>query len=111
MKLIVAYIRPFKIEEVKEALEQAGVAGMTVSEARGHGRQKGGSDGYGPEFRGGAVPRLRLEIAVPDASAASAVGAIVLAARTGRVGDGKVMILPLEQAVRVRTGESGEPAV
>lgn len=112
MKLIRAVIKPFKLEEVKEALTAIGVAGMTVTETKGFGQQKShaethpGSD-YPPNF----LPKLKVEVAVGDEIADRVVLALVAAARTGKLGDGKVFVLPLEQALRVRTGERGEAAL
>ena len=112
MKLIVAIIKPFKLEEVKDALTAVGVEGMTVGEAKGFGRQKGHTEVYrGNEYTVDFLPKVRLEIAVPDERAAAAVEAIVKSARTGKIGDGKVFVMPLEEGIRIRTGENGDAAV
>jgi nitrogen regulatory protein P-II 1 len=112
MKLVVAVIKPFKLDEVKEALEAAGVQGMTVSEARGFGRQRGHTEVYrGAEYQVALLPKIRLEVAVDDDQAADVVKAIMAAARTGSIGDGKVWVVPAEQVVRIRTGEMGVDAL
>ena len=112
MKLIIAIIKPFKLDEVKEALSHIGAEGMTVTEVKGFGRQKGHTEIYrGSEYTVDFLPKVKLEIAVADELAGKVVETIVASARTGKIGDGKVFILPLEAAVRIRTGESGEQAV
>ncbi|CAB4871064.1 unannotated protein [freshwater metagenome] len=112
MKLITAIIKPFKLDDVKEALEAAGVHGMTVSEASGFGRQKGHTEVYrGAEYTVDLVPKVRLEVVVDDADAEAVIDAIVQAAQTGRIGDGKVWAIPVESIVRVRTGERGVDAL
>jgi nitrogen regulatory protein P-II 1 len=112
MKLVTAIIKPFKIDDVREALEAFGVSGMTVSEAAGFGRQRGHSEVYrGAEYTVDTVPKTRLEILVDDRDATDVVGVIVKAAQTGRIGDGKVWIVPVEDVVRVRTGEHGPSAL
>jgi nitrogen regulatory protein P-II 1 len=112
MKLITAIIKPFKLDEVKEALQAAGINGMTVSEASGFGRQRGHTEVYrGAEYTVDLVPKVRLEVLVDDKDAASAVDVIVKAASTGSIGDGKVWTTPVEQVVRVRTGERGPDAI
>jgi nitrogen regulatory protein P-II 2 len=112
MKLIVAVIKPFRLEEVKDALAAAGVEGMTVSEVKGFGRQKGHTEIYrGNEYTVDFLPKAKLEIAVPDELASAVVEAIASAARTGKIGDGKIFVLSLEDVVRIRTGERGEAAV
>jgi len=112
MKLIIAVIKPFKLEDVKEALGTIGITGMTVSESKGFGRQKGHTEIYrGSEYTVDFLPKVRLEIAVPDELAAKAAGVIVEKARTGKIGDGKIFIVPLEEAVRIRTDEHGDSAV
>ncbi len=112
MKLVVAVIKPFKLDEVKEALETIGVRGMTVSDARGFGRQKGHTEIYrGAEYQVDFVPKTRLEIAIDDDQVDDAVKAILSAARTDSIGDGKVWVLPAEQIVRIRTGEKGTDAI
>ena len=112
MKLVTAIIKPFKLDEVKEALESYGIAGMTVSEASGYGRQRGHSEVYrGAEYNVDFVSKTRLEVIVDDADAANVVDVIVKAAQTGRIGDGKVWIVPVEEVIRVRTGEKGPTAL
>jgi len=112
MKLITAILKPFKLDEVKDALVAAGVAGMTVSEASGFGRQRGHTEVYrGAEYTVDLVPKLRLEVLVDDKDAASVVDIIVKAASTGSIGDGKVWTTSVEQVVRVRTGEEGAEAI
>jgi len=112
MKKIEAIIKPFKIEDVKEALTEAGVEGMTVTEVKGFGRQKGHTEIYrGSEYTVDFLPKVKFEIVVADADAQKVVRAIVGAARTGKIGDGKVFVLPIEDAVRIRTEERGEDAV
>ncbi|PWJ25905.1 nitrogen regulatory protein P-II family [Branchiibius hedensis] len=112
MKLVTAIIKPFKLDEVKEALEAYGIAGMTVSEASGYGRQRGHSEVYrGAEYNVDFVSKTRLEVIVDDADASNVVDVIVKAAQTGRIGDGKVWIVPVEEVVRVRTGEKGPTAL
>ena len=106
MKLVTAVIKPHKWEDVRAALEQLGVRGMTVSEVSGYGRQKGHTEVYrGAEYDIALVPKVRIEIVVDDADAEGVVDAVVTAAQTGRIGDGKVWVAPVEQLVRVRTGE------
>jgi nitrogen regulatory protein PII len=112
MKLVVAVIKPFKLDEVKEALEGVGVQGMTVSDARGFGRQRGHTEVYrGAEYQVALLPKTRIEVAVDDALVDDVVKAIVGAARTGSIGDGKVWVVPSEQVVRIRTGEMGVDAL
>jgi nitrogen regulatory protein P-II 1 len=112
MKKIEAIIKPFKLEDVKEALSGQGVQGMTVSEVKGFGRQKGHTEIYrGSEYTVDFLPKIKLEIVLPDAMVAGAVDAIVKAAKTGKIGDGKVFVSPIENAVRIRTEETGEQAV
>jgi nitrogen regulatory protein P-II 1 len=112
MKLIIAIIKPFKLEEVKEALAAAGVEGMTVTEVKGFGRQKGHTEIYrGSEYTVDFLPKAKLEIAVTDDVVPKAVAAIVGAAKTGKIGDGKVFVLPLEEVIRIRTDERGDAAV
>lgn len=112
MKLITAIIKPFKIDDVREALSAFDVAGLTVSEAAGFGRQRGHSEVYrGAEYRIDTVPKVRLEVVVDDSSAAEVLDVIVSAARTGRIGDGKAWVTHVEEVVRVRTGERGEAAL
>jgi nitrogen regulatory protein P-II 1 len=112
MKLIIAIIKPFKLEEVKEALAAAGIEGMTVTEVKGFGRQKGHTEIYrGSEYTVDFLPKVKLEVAVGDETAGKAVDTIVKAAKTGKIGDGKVFVLPLDEVVRIRTDERGEAAV
>ena len=112
MKKIEAIIKPFKLEEVKDALSEVGVEGMTVTEVKGFGRQKGHTEIYrGSEYTVDFLPKIKLEIVVADASVDSAVAAIVKAAKTGKIGDGKVFISAVSEAIRIRTDEKGEAAV
>ncbi|MEN9812245.1 MAG: P-II family nitrogen regulator [Verrucomicrobiota bacterium] len=112
MKLIIAIIKPFKLEEVKEALAAAGIEGMTVTEVKGFGRQKGHTEIYrGSEYTVDFLPKVKLEVAVSDDVAGKAIDAIAKAARTGKIGDGKIFVVPLEEVVRIRTDERGEKAV
>jgi nitrogen regulatory protein P-II 1 len=112
MKKIEAIIRHFKVEEVKTALVAADIHGMTVSEARGFGRQKGHKETYrGAEYTIDFVPKVKLEIIVADSAVDAAVNAIIEAARTGNVGDGKIFVTNIEQTIRIRTGETGEEAL
>jgi len=109
MKRVEAYIKPFKISDVQEALIKIGVQGMTLTEVKGFGRQKGHTELYrGSEYHIDFIPKAKIEVAVPDAMVDAVVKAIMDAARTGKIGDGKIMVLPLERAWRIRTGESGE---
>ena len=112
MKKIEAIIKPFKLDDVKEALTGIGVEGMTVVEVKGFGRQKGHTEIYrGSEYTVDFLPKLKLEIVVTDANAQNAVKAIVGAAKTGKIGDGKIFILPISEAIRIRTEERGDNAV
>jgi len=112
MKLITAILKPFKLDEVKDALQAAGVTEMTVSEASGFGRQRGHTEVYrGAEYTVDLVPKVRLEVLVDDNDAASIVDVIVKAASTGSIGDGKVWTTPVDSIVRVRTGERGTDAI
>lgn len=112
MKKVEAIIRHFKLEEVKEALTRAGVQGMTVSEVRGFGRQKGHKEQYrGAEYSVDFLPKAKLEILVPDADLETALSAILEAARTGQIGDGKIFVTNLDEVVRIRTGERGRDAL
>jgi nitrogen regulatory protein P-II 1 len=112
VKLVTAVIKPHRWEDVRVALEAAGVTGMTVSEVSGYGRQKGHTEVYrGAEYDIALVPKVRVEIAVDDAYVDAVVSAIVGAAQTGRIGDGKVWVVPVEQVVRVRTGDRDEAAI
>jgi nitrogen regulatory protein PII len=112
MKKIEAIIKPFKLEDVKEALSGLGVEGMTVSEVKGFGRQKGHTEIYrGSEYTVDFLPKIKIEVVLPDAMVNSAVEAVIKAARTGKIGDGKVFVSSVENAVRIRTEETGEAAV
>ena len=112
MKLIIAIIKPFKLEEVKDALSAIGIEGMTVTEVKGFGRQKGHTEIYrGSEYTVDFLPKVKIEIVVTDELVAKAIDAIGKAAKTGKIGDGKVFVLPIEEAVRIRTDERGDAAV
>ena len=112
MKYVIAVIKPFKLEEVREALGVIGVQGITVTEVKGHGRQRGHTEFYrGAEYVVSFVPKVKLELAIDDAIADQVIDAIQVAGQTGQIGDGKIFVLPLEQAVRVRTGETGQAAL
>lgn len=112
MKLVTAVIKPFKLEDVKAALEEVGIEGLTVSEASGHGRQRGHTEVYrGAEYTVDLVPKVRVEVLVADDRTDAVLDAILAGAKTGRIGDGKVWVTPVEQVVRVRTGERGEEAL
>ncbi|MFO1142222.1 MAG: P-II family nitrogen regulator [Amaricoccus sp.] len=112
MKLIIAVIKPFKLEEVREALTGLGVQGLMVSEVKGYGRQSGHTEIYrGAEYVVNFVPKVKLELVVTDAAAPQVVEALAGSARTGKIGDGKIFVLNVEQAMRVRTGETGDEAL
>jgi nitrogen regulatory protein PII len=112
MKKIEAIIKPFKLEEVKDALADLGIEGMTVSEVKGFGRQKGHTEIYrGSEYTVDFLPKIKIEVVLADSLLDSAVGSIVKAAKTGKIGDGKVFVSPVEEAIRIRTDETGEKAV
>jgi len=112
VRLVTAIVKPFKLEDVKSALETLGVLGLTVSEVRGYGRQKGHTEVYrGAEYTVDLVPKVRVEILVDDLDADKVVETVVEAARTGKIGDGKVWVIPVDSVVRVRTGETDESAV
>jgi len=112
MKLIIAVIKPFKLEEVREALTAIGVQGLMVSEVKGYGRQSGHTEIYrGAEYVVNFVPKIKLELVVPDAVAPQVIEALSATAKTGKIGDGKIFTLDVEQALRVRTGETGEEAL
>ncbi|MEU2790740.1 P-II family nitrogen regulator [Streptomyces sp. NPDC007100] len=112
MKLITAVIKPYRLDEVKEALQSFGVHGLTVTEASGYGRQRGHTEVYrGAEYTVDLVPKVRIEVLVDDADAPELIDIVVKAARTGKIGDGKVWSVPVEEAVRVRTGERGPDAL
>jgi nitrogen regulatory protein P-II 1 len=112
MKLITAIVKPFTLEDVKTGLEQTGILGMTVSEVQGYGRQKGHTEVYrGAEYSVDFVPKVRVEVVADDTLADKVVDAIVESARTGKIGDGKVWVTPVDSVIRVRTGERGSDAV
>jgi len=112
MKKIEAVIKPFKLDEVKEALQEVGLQGITVTEAKGFGRQKGHTELYrGAEYVVDFLPKVKIELVIEDSMLEKAVDAIKSAAHTGRIGDGKIFILPIEDAIRVRTGERGSDAI
>jgi nitrogen regulatory protein P-II 1 len=112
MKKIEAIIKPFKLEDVKEALSEIGIEGMTISEVKGFGRQKGHTEIYrGSEYTVDFLPKVKFEIVLADDRVAKAVEAIVSSAKTGKIGDGKVFVLPIEDAIRIRTEERGESAI
>jgi len=112
MKLVTAVVKPFKLEAVKDALSAVGVEGLTVSEASGHGRQHGHTEVYrGAEYTVDLVPKVRIEVLVDDSDADTVVDAIVASSRTGKIGDGKVWVVPIDAVVRVRTGERGAEAL
>ncbi len=112
MKMVVAIIKPFKIDDVRDALVAAGVEGMTITEAHGHGRQKGHTEIYrGAEYKATFLPKIRVEAVVNDDQVSGAIEAIKATAATGKIGDGKVVVLPVEAAVRIRTGETGVAAL
>jgi nitrogen regulatory protein P-II 2 len=112
MKYIVAIIKPFKLEEVREALGALGIQGITVTEVKGHGRQRGHTEFYrGAEYAVSFVPKIKIEVAVDNSIADRVIEAIQISAQTGQIGDGKIFMLPLELAVRVRTGETGSSAL
>jgi nitrogen regulatory protein P-II 2 len=112
MKLVIAVIKPFKLDEVRQALTDIGIEGMTVTEVKGYGRQKGHTEIYrGAEYEVNFVPKLKVEVAVPSASADKAVDAIAAAAKTGQIGDGKIFVVSIDDSIRIRTGETGEDAL
>ena len=112
MKKIEAIIKPFKLDEVREALSEIGVAGLTVCEVKGFGRQKGHTELYrGAEYVVDFLPKIKIEIVVADETVEPAIEAIIKAASTGKIGDGKIFVMPVEQVVRIRTGESNEAAI
>jgi nitrogen regulatory protein P-II 1 len=112
MKLIIAIIKPFKLEEVKEALAEAGIEGMTVTEVKGFGRTGGKKEVYrGSAYVVDFVPKVKVDVVVPDNLVKDVIDAIEKSARTGRIGDGKIFVVPVEEAVRIRTGERGEDAI
>ena len=112
MKLVTAIIKPFKLDDVRTSLSEIGVQGITVTEVKGFGRQRGHTELYrGAEYVVDFLPKSKLEIAVPDDQVDAAIEAIIKAANTGKIGDGKIFVAPLEQAIRIRTGETGEDAI
>ena len=112
MKLVTAIIKPFKLDEVREALSGIGVQGITVTEVKGFGRQKGHTELYrGAEYVVDFLPKIKIEIVIADETVESAIEAIIKAARTGKIGDGKIFVMPVEQVVRIRTGETNEAAI
>ncbi|MDR2032348.1 MAG: P-II family nitrogen regulator [Azoarcus sp.] len=112
MKKIEAIIKPFKLEEVREALSEIGISGLTVTEVKGFGRQKGHTELYrGAEYVVDFLPKIKIEVVIADEAVDRSVDAIIKAARTGKIGDGKIFVFGVEQAVRIRTGETGEAAI
>ena len=112
MKLVMAIIKPFKLDEVRQALTELGLQGMTVTEVKGYGRQKGHTEIYrGAEYAVNFLPKIKIEVVIPAKSVEKVVDAIVSAARTGQIGDGKIFVLPVDQTVRIRTGETNESAL
>ncbi len=112
MKLVIAVIKPFKLDEVRDALTQLGIHGMTITEVKGYGRQKGHAEIYrGAEYIVSFLPKVRVEVAIADEQVDAVVGAIRTAAHSGQIGDGKIFVTPVEQVVRIRTAETGEAAL
>lgn len=112
MKLVTAIIKPFKLDEVREGLSEVGITGLTVTEIKGFGRQKGHTELYrGAEYVVDFLPKVRVEVAISDDKVETVIEAIIKAARTGKIGDGKIFVSPLEQVVRIRTGETGDTAL
>lgn len=112
MKQVTAIIKPFKLDEVREALAEVGVSGLTVTEVKGFGRQKGHTELYrGAEYVVDFLPKIRVEVVLSEAMVEQAIDAIIKAARTGKIGDGKIFVSPVDQAIRIRTGESGDDAL
>jgi nitrogen regulatory protein P-II 2 len=112
MKMVTAIVKPFKLDDVREALSDIGVQGITVSEVKGFGRQKGHTELYrGAEYVVDFLPKVKIEVVVPDGIVEQVIEAVTKAARTGKIGDGKIFVTPVDQAVRIRTGETGEEAV
>ena len=112
MKMVTAIVKPFKLDEVREALSAIGVQGITVTEVKGFGRQKGHTELYrGAEYVVDFLPKVKIEVVVPDGIVEQVIEAVTKAARTGKIGDGKIFVTPIDQAVRIRTGETGEEAV
>jgi len=112
MKMVTAIVKPFKLDDVRESLSEIGVQGITVSEVKGFGRQKGHTELYrGAEYVVDFLPKVKIEVVVPDGIVKQVIEAVTKAARTGKIGDGKIFVTPVDQAVRIRTGETGEEAV
>jgi nitrogen regulatory protein P-II 1 len=112
MKMVEAIVKPFKLDEIKEALTKAGIQGMTVEEVKGFGRQKGHTELYrGAEYSIDFLPKVKIQILVPDEKASQVVEAIVQGARTGKIGDGKIFVAPVDEVIRIRTGERGADAI
>ena len=112
MKKIEAVVKPFKLDEVREALSEVGVTGLTVTEVKGFGRQKGHTELYrGAEYVVDFLPKVKIEVVVPDKQVEAAIEAIVKSARTGKIGDGKIFVTPVDEVIRIRTGETGEDAI
>jgi nitrogen regulatory protein PII len=112
MKMMTAIIKPFKLDDVRDALQQIGIAGMTVEEVKGDGRQKGHTELYrGAEYVVEFQPKIKIQIAISDGQLEAAIEAVCAAANTGKIGDGKIFVTPLEQSIRIRTGETGEDAL
>jgi nitrogen regulatory protein P-II 2 len=112
MKLVTAVIKPFKLDEVRDALTGIGIQGMTVTEVKGYGRQKGHMEIYrGAEYAVNFLPKLRIEVAVASNQVDQVVAAVIAAAKTGQIGDGKIFVMPIEQALRIRTGETNDDAI
>ncbi|GIX06185.1 MAG: nitrogen regulatory protein P-II [Candidatus Poribacteria bacterium] len=112
MKMVVAIIRPFKLDDVKQALREIGVQGMTVSEVRGFGRQKGHTELYrGSEYTIEFIPKIEIQVVVPDDDVEKVIEAVIGSAATGKIGDGKIFVLPVEEVIRIRTGERGPTAI
>lgn len=112
MKKIEAIIKPFKLDDVREALTELGITGMTVSEVKGFGRQRGHTEVYrGAEYAVDFLPKVKIEVVLPDDQIERTVDAIIEAARSGKIGDGKIFVLPVEEVIRIRTGETGETAI
>lgn len=112
MKLVTAIVKPFKLDDVREALSEVGVQGITVTEVKGFGRQKGHTELYrGAEYVVDFLPKIKIEVAIADASVEQTIEAIAKAANSGKIGDGKIFVSPLEQIIRIRTGETGEDAI
>ena len=112
MKKIEAIIKPFKLDEVKSELQAIGISGMTISEVKGHGRQKGHKEIYrGAEYNVDLIPKIKIEIVVSSQMSAKVVDTLMKSARTGKIGDGKIFIMPIEDVIRIRTGESGDGAI